>query len=161
MLIKPGLSRWVWPTIIDVKLRKSVCKRFAPLTPEGMHVLLMEKKFTNGTKDRDHVVKLYTKVAERCIYPAKKLDYHNMGFGDEEMKVLCEWWVRCEELQELQLSSNAFTAMGWNLLAVTLGRERVLPKLKGIKAEGNKSKPSDCENLERACEKRGITLIDN
>ena len=77
------------------------------------------------------------------------------------MKVLCEWWVRCEELQELQLSSNAFTAMGWNLLAVTLGRERVLPKLTGIKAEGNKSKPSDCENLVGACEKRGITLIDN
>ena len=32
----------------------------------------------------------YTKVAERCIYPAKRLSYLNMGFGDDDMKV--EGW---------------------------------------------------------------------
>ena len=43
----------------------------APRTPDGMHKLLMEKKFTNGA-DREVVVKLYTNVAERCIYPATR-----------------------------------------------------------------------------------------
>ena len=70
MLIKPYLGSYTWPSLIDVSLRASVCKRFAPLTPDGMHKLLMEKKFTNGA-DREVVVKLYTNVAERCIYPAE------------------------------------------------------------------------------------------
>ena len=78
----------VWPTIIDVKLRKACANaRAAPPEARAAH----GEEVHQRTKDRDHVVKLYTKVAERCIYPAKKLDYHNMGFGDEEMKVLCEW----------------------------------------------------------------------
>ena len=94
-----------WPSLIDVSLRVSVCKRFAPRTPEGMHKLLMEKKFTNGA-DREVVVKLYTNVAERCIYPAKKLDYDGFGFGDEEMKVLCEWWPKCEEVGMLDLATT-------------------------------------------------------
>mgnify|MGYP004285209925 FL=1 len=100
MLIKPYLGHLTWPSLIDVSLRASVCKRFAPRTPEGMHTLLMEKKFTNGA-DREVVVKLYTNVAERCIYPAKQLDYFGMGFGDEEMKVLCEWFPKCEEVEKL------------------------------------------------------------
>ena len=69
-------------------------------TPEGMHKLLMEKKFTNGA-DREVVVKLYTNVAERCIYPAEMLDYDGFSFGDEEMKVLCEWWPKCEVVEKL------------------------------------------------------------
>ena len=86
---------------------QSRCKRFAPLTPEGMHKLLMEKKFTNGA-DREVVVKLYTNVAERCIYPAETiLDYYGMGFGDEEMKVLCEWFPSARWWRG---SCNAFTA---------------------------------------------------
>ena len=55
-------------------------QRFAPRTPEGMHKLLMEKKFTNGA-DREVVVKLYTNVAERCIYPAEMLDYDGFAFA--------------------------------------------------------------------------------
>ena len=139
MLIKPGVSNMEWPTLIDVSLRASKCKRFAPLTPEGMHTLLMEKKFTNGA-DREVVVKLYTNVAERCIYPAKVLDYFGMGFGDEEMKVLCEWFPKCEEVKELYLMNNAFTTTGWDLLAEVVGREGAMPKLKRINANGNKDK---------------------
>ena len=33
MLIKPYLGISTWPPLIDVSLRKSLCKRFAPLTP--------------------------------------------------------------------------------------------------------------------------------
>ena len=86
-----------------------------------MHKLLMEKKFTNGA-DREVVVKLYTNVAERCIYPAECLDYDGFGFGDEEMKVLCEWWPKCEEVEELDLRNNEFSATGWDLLAEVVGR---------------------------------------
>ena len=112
MLIKRALFFRTWPSLIDVSLRASVCKRFAPRTPDGMHKLLMEKKFTNGA-DREVVVKLYTNVAERCIYPAKMLDYDGFGFGDEEMKVLCEWWPKCGKVAELDLRNNAFSATGW------------------------------------------------
>merc|ERR1712167_58083 len=99
MLIKPALlGNTTWPSLIDVSRRASTCKRFAPHTPDGMHTLLMDKKFTNGA-DREVVVKLYTNVAERCIYPARSLDYLGMGFGDEEMKVLCEWFPKCEEVE--------------------------------------------------------------
>ena len=115
-----------WPSLIDVSLRASVCKRFAPRTPDGMHTLLMEKKFTNGA-DREVVVKLYTNVAERCIYPVTTLDYEGFGFGDEEMKVLCEWWPKCEEVERLYLMNNAFTATGWDLLAEVVGREGAMP----------------------------------
>ena len=55
------------------------------------------EKFTNGA-DREVVVKLYTNVAERCIYPGST-DYYGMSFGDEEMKVLCEWFPKCEEVE--------------------------------------------------------------
>ena len=158
MLIKPGVSSEEWPTLIDVSLRASVCKRFAPLTPEGMHKLLMEKKFTNGA-DREVVVKLYTNVAERCIYPAKDLDYYGMGFGDEEMTVLCEWFPKCEEVEKLFLYGNAFTATGWDLLAEVVGREGAMPKLQMIDARNNKDRPSD--KLREACEKRGIELYDS
>ena len=109
MLIKPYLGPFSWPSLIDVSLRVSKCKRFAPRTPDGMHKLLMEKKFTNGA-DREVVVKLYTNVAERCIYPADVLDYRGFDFGDEEMKVLCEWWPKCKVVERLLLSDNAFTA---------------------------------------------------
>ena len=153
MLIKPYLGLYTWPSLIDVSLRASVCKRFAPRTPEGMHKLLMEKKFTNGA-DREVVVKLYTNVAERCIYPAERLDYDGFGFGDEEMKVLCEWWPKCEEVVELFLHNNAFTATGWDLLAEVVGREGAMPKLKYIYAQNNKDRPS--AKLREACEKRGI-----
>ena len=44
------------------------------------HALLMEKKFTNGA-DREVVVKLYTNVAERTVYPAKMLDYYGMALA--------------------------------------------------------------------------------
>ena len=156
MLIKPALlGGLTWPSLIDVSLRASVCKRFAPRTPDGMHKLLMEKKFTNGA-DREVVVKLYTNVAERCIYPAKDLDYFGMGFGDEEMKVLCEWFPKCEVVEELYLTSNAFTATGWDLLAEVVGREGAMPKLESIEAGGNKDELSD--KLREACYKRGITL---
>ena len=131
MLIKPYLGAWTWPSLIDVSLRASRCKRFAPRTPDGMHKLLMEKKFTNGA-DREVVVKLYTNVAERCIYPAEDLDYDGFGFGDEEMKVLCEWWPKCEEVWTLDLLNNAFTATGWDLLAEVVGREGAMPKLEAI-----------------------------
>ena len=137
MLIKPYLGQYTWPSLIDVSLRASKCKRFAPLTPDGMHTLLMEKKFTNGA-DREVVVKLYTNVAERCIYPAKELDYYGMSFGDEEMKVLCEWFPKCEEVKRLVLQSNAFTATGWDLLAEVVGREGAMPKLKTLYLERNR-----------------------
>ena len=94
-----------------------------------MHKLLMEKKFTNGA-DREVVVKLYTNVAERCIYPAKTSTTLDFGFGDEEMKVLCEWWPKCEEVENLELLNNAFSATGWDLLAEVVGREGAMPKLK-------------------------------
>ena len=157
MLIKPYLGWNTWPPLIDVSLRASVCKRFAPLTPDGMHKLLMEKKFTNGA-DREVVVKLYTNVAERCIYPAKQLDYFGMSFGDEEMKVLCEWFPRCEVVERLELMRNAFTATGWDLLAEVVGREGAMPKLEAIVARENKDKPSD--KLREVCEKRGVELND-
>ena len=133
----------------------SVCKRFAPHTPDGMHKLLMEKKFTNGA-DREVVVKLYTNVAERCIYPAERLDYDGFGFGDEEMKVLCEWWPKCEVVDTLYLNNNEFSATGWDLLAEVVGREGAMPKLKEINVNDNKAKPS--AKLREACEKRGIKL---
>ena len=155
MLIKPYLGGFTWPSLIDVSLRKSLCKRFAPRTPDGMHKLLMEKKFTNGA-DREVVVKLYTNVAERCIYPAKELDYYGMSFGDEEMTVLCEWFPKCEVVKKLDLMRNAFTATGWDLLAEVVGREGAMPKLKRIAAYGNKAHPS--AELREACEKRGIAL---
>ena len=120
-----------------------------------MHTLLMEKKFTNGA-DREVVVKLYTNVAERCIYPAKMLDYYGMGFGDEEMKVLCEWFPKCEEVETLILQNNAFTATGWDLLAEVVGREGAMPKLKRILSGANKD-PS--AKLREACEKRAIALM--
>ena len=157
MLIKPYLGYYTWPSLIDVSLRVSRCKRFAPRTPEGMHKLLMEKKFTNGA-DREVVVKLYTNVAERCIYPAKFLDYYGMGFGDEEMKVLCEWFPKCEEVEELWLRRNEFTATGWDLLAEVVGREGAMPKLKEIDVNGNKDEPS--AKLRKACEKRGVDLVN-
>ena len=155
MLIKPYLGRGTCPSLIDVSLRASVCKRFAPRTPDGMHKLLMEKKFTNGA-DREVVVKLYTNVAERCIYPAEILDYDGFRFGDEEMKVLCEWFPKCEMVETLYLVNNAFTVMGWDLLAEVVGREGAMPKLKKITAIYNKDKPS--AKLREACEKRGIEL---
>ena len=151
MLIKPYPGPTTWPSLIDVSLRASRCKRFAPRTPEGMHKLLMEKKFTNGA-DREVVVKLYTNVAERCIYPAKMLDYYGMGFGDEEMKVLCEWFPKCEEVEKLYLNRNAFTATGWDLLAEVVGREGAMPKLKVIQADYPSAKFSE------ACKKRAIQL---
>ena len=119
-----------------------------------MHKLLMEKKFTNGA-DREVVVKLYTNVAERCIYPAKDLDYLGFGFGDEEMKVLCEWWPKCE-VEKLYLQDNAFSATGWDLLAEVVGREGAMPKLQLIYARNNKDRSS--AKLREACEKRGINL---
>ena len=139
----------------DVSLRVSRCKRFAPRTPEGMHKLLMEKKFTNGA-DREVVVKLYKNVAERCIYPAEVLDYDGFGFGDEEMKVLCEWFPKCEKVERLDLLHNAFSATGWDLLAKVVGRKGAMPKLWLISAYGNKVKPS--AKLRKACERRGIHL---
>ena len=139
MLIKPYLGPETWPSLIDVRLRASVCKRFAPRTPDGMHKLLMEKKFTNGA-DREVVVKLYTNVAERCIYPAKELDYDGFGFGDEEMKVLCEWWPKCEEVEELDLQATTFSATGWDLLAEVVGREGAMPKLERIFAFGQQGR---------------------
>ena len=157
MLIKPALLPMTWPSLIDVSLRVSRCKRFAPHTPDGMHTLLMEKKFTNGA-DREVVVKLYTNVAERCIYPAETLDYDGFGFGDEEMKVLCEWWLKCEEVEKLYLTDNAFTATGWDLLAEVVGREGAMPKLKKILPGCYKDKTS--AKLREACEKRGIDLGD-
>ena len=140
MLIKPYLGGMTWPSLIDVSLRKSLCKRFAPLTPDGMNTLLMEKKFTNGS-DRDVVVEQYRKVAENCIYTATKLDYKRMGFGDEEMKVLCEWFPKCEEVEEMDLRENAFTATGFDLLAKVVGREGVMPKLKKILAQKKRTRP--------------------
>ena len=157
MLIKPYLGSATWPPLIDVSLRASVCKRFAPRTPEGMHKLLMEKKFTNGA-DREVVVKLYTNVAERCIYPAEELDHTGFGFGDEEMKVLCEWWPKCEKVESLVLRNNAFSATGWDLLAEVVGREGAMPKLGYIFVKGNKVKPF--AKLREACRKRGIWLVD-
>ena len=139
----------------DARARGPAHTRFAPRTPDGMHALLMEKKFTNGA-DREVVVKLYTNVAERCIYPAKWLDYEGFYFGDEEMKVLCEWWPKCEEVAMLVLDSNAFTATGWDLLAEVVGREGAMPKLEEIAAFDNKDKPS--AKLREACEKREIEL---
>ena len=121
MLIKTSWSA-TWPSLIDVRRRASVCKRFAPRTPDGMHKLLMEKKFTNGA-DREVVVKLYTNVAERCIYPAERLDYLGFGFGDEEMKVLCEWWPKCEVLENADLSEQRVHRDGLDLLAEVVGRE--------------------------------------
>ena len=157
MLIKPWLGPSTWPPLIDVSLRASRCNRFAPLTPDGMHTLLMEKKLTNGA-DREVVVKLYTNVAERCIYPAKELVYDGFGFGDEEMKVLCEWWPKCEEVDRLRLESNAFSATGWDLLAEVVGRG-AMPKLRQITAWVNKDKAS--AKLREACEERGIELWDS
>ena len=48
---------------------------------------------------------------------AKNLDYFGMGFGDEEMRVLCKWFWRCQEAEELYLMHNAFTETGWAMLA--------------------------------------------
>jgi len=156
MLIKPGVGPMEWPTLIDVSLRRSACNRFAPLTPDGLLTLLMEKSFTNGA-DLEVVVKLYALVAERCIYPSKDLDCYGMSFGDEEMKVLCEWMQRCASVEELLLQRNAFTAQGWDLLAEIVVQKGTMPKLKMINVDGNKSEPSD--KLREACKKRGITLI--
>ena len=135
--------------------KQSRCKRFAPLTPDGMHTLLMEKKFTNGA-DREVVVKLYTNVAERCIYPAEELNYTGFGFGDEEMKVLCEWFPKCEKVKKLVLNDNAFSTTGFDLLAEVVGREGAMPKLEKIEVVANKDQPS--AKLREACEKRGIEL---
>ena len=81
-----------------------------------------------------------------------------MGFGDEEMKVLCEWFPKCEEVEKLDLSGNAFTATGWDLLAEVVGREGAMPKLKSIDTLVNKDEAS--AKLREACEKRGIVLDD-
>ena len=72
------------------------------------------------------------------------------------MKVLCEWWPKCEEVEKLYLMNNAFTATGWDLLAEVVGREGAMPKLKVITSSGNKDEPSD--KLREACEKRGVEL---
>ena len=75
---------------------------------------------------------------------------------DEEMKVLCEWWPKCEELESLGLMDNAFTATGWDLLAEVVSREGAMPKLGLIYARQNKDRPS--AKLREACEERGIEL---
>ena len=72
------------------------------------------------------------------------------------MKVLCEWFPKCEEVEELWLRRNEFTATGWDLLAEVVGREGAMPKLEAISAYNNKDKPS--AKLREACEKRRITL---
>ena len=147
-----------WPSLIDVSLRASVCKRFAPRTPEGMHKLLMEKKFTNGA-DREVVVKLYTNVAERCIYPAEDARLRRIRLwrrGDEgAVRVV----AKVREGGDLDLNNNAFTATGWDLLAEVVGRKGVMPKLKAIYAMNNKDKPS--AKLREACEKGGIWMNDD
>ena len=48
MLIKQSVGEADWPTIIDMGSHSSLCKRFAPLTPEGMQAVLKEKTFSNA-----------------------------------------------------------------------------------------------------------------
>ena len=89
---------------------------------------------------------------------ARMLDYYGMGFGDEEMTVLCEWFpTRCEEVEKLYLQNNAFTATGWDLLAEVVGssREGAMPKLKEIYAY-NKDKASD--KLSGGVREEGVEL---
>ena len=38
--------------------------------------------------------------------------YEPFDFGDEEMKVLCTWWPKCEEVAMLYLRNNAFERDG-------------------------------------------------
>ena len=71
--------------------------------------------------------------------------------------MLCEWFPKCVEVWKLDLSGNAFTATGWDLLAEVVGREGAMPKLKRIVASDNKDTPS--AKLREACEKRGIRLV--
>ena len=56
--------------------------------------MLKEKTFSNAA-DLQVVLRLYKLAAERCIYTAEALDYFGFGYGDEDMKVLCEWWPKC------------------------------------------------------------------
>ena len=72
------------------------------------------------------------------------------------MKVLCEWWPKCEEVDYLDLQNNAFSATGWDLLAEVVGREGAMPKLEAIYARATRTSPP--RKLREACEKRGIKL---
>ena len=62
-----------------------------------------------------------------------------------------------EQVEEIDLRENAFTATGFDLLAKVVGRDGAMPKLKKILAQKKKDKASD--KLRQACDKRGIQVI--
>ena len=161
MLIKQSVGEADWPTIIDMGLHSSLCKRFAPLTPEGMQAVLKEKTFSNAA-DLEVVLRLYKLAAERCIYTAEVLDYFGLGYGDEDMKVLCEWWPKCGEAKELNLNGNKFTEAGWDMLAELIGPQeegghKLLPKLKRI-FHGGEAEDKPTEKLKEVCAERKIAV---
>mmetsp|Transcript_62509 Transcript_62509/g.165402 ORF Transcript_62509/g.165402 Transcript_62509/m.165402 type:complete len:324 (-) Transcript_62509:264-1235(-) len=110
--------------------------RHPPLLPGEFAKQLARKIFHNPEHDRPLVSKLYKQVFTEQLGKCTELDYHGMGWDDNEVtqlaRVLASGAV--PNLKTLNLSFNDFTDKGGVMLAKALAQ--ALPELEVLEVKG-------------------------
>ena len=102
-----------------------------PLHPDDFAAALETKSFTSKKADLKMVAALYRRAFETRVAEAEQLVYSGLGWGDDEVKVLCRALVAAASCRLLLLDGNAVGNEGV-LALVTCLRSGAAPRLAKI-----------------------------
>lgn len=109
------------------------------MPPHHFNNLLAKKKFTNGS-DLSLVQGKYAKIFAQTVGSVRKLRFDLLGWGCDEIELLCESLPHFSRLASLDLSGNRIGSRGFVALAELLKRdatENILPYLVNLDISDN------------------------
>lgn len=153
--LKPS-ARNIWRRIVDPEGRREgdSAYREAPAHPKAFAARLARAIFTNGKKDCERVAGLYADTIAGGFGRARRLEFEDAMWTDEEAVQLAEVLPFAHEVRFLNLFGNkGIGHRGLGELAVAI-RGGAAPKLEEFKFDDNWGAKAD--SLHEACKGRGI-----
>jgi len=137
-----------------VKKCSRIEERLPPMMPDEVSIALEAKSFSDATRDRPLVTRLYAEVFGRMLGRVRVLHYTSLRWGDAELLQLCRVLKSgaLVRLEGLHLCGNRFGDAGLNALAAVVSCG-ALPLLSQLTTD----RPNFVD-LRAACEARQIGL---
>ena len=91
-------------------------ERHPPMAPEYFAQIVRKKRFTNAA-DVESVIQLHGRVAAAVFAGTDEFVFEDLGWGEEQMKLLVGVFPLCKPPKELILSSNPLGDAGTRVLS--------------------------------------------